>query len=343
MKIKKHKNGVYYAHIWSESGDTAISLRTKDLTEAKLLAKTANYEELEHAAKARLLTAEAFARISSGGRITNEKALGLMLDWMRRVGTSPITRERYETYCRKFFNENSLMKRSPVSITADMCDAFVNTSDDVKYATRRARHAALQTYFQVLLAKGLVVGNPSAEVRVHRHTLTHEQKETEKKPPFTNAELKQLKAVEDPFWKAGAVLGDTYGLRISDVAQLEWAVFAKPGKVIVWTDKRDRRIELELTPEVERLMASLPKSDTRWVFPEWAEVSRDPKGRSKTSTYFKRLLTKLGIEGKSFHSFRAGFATRHHAEGTPIDDIREKMGHVHAETTKGYIHSETAH
>ena len=72
MKIKANAKGVYYARL---TGSNPINLKTKNLTEAKRLAKEAKLEEIEFAAKANLLTAEAVQRLSAGGKVTGTSAL----------------------------------------------------------------------------------------------------------------------------------------------------------------------------------------------------------------------------------------------------------------------------
>ena len=141
-----------------------------------------------------------------------------------------------------------------------------------------------------------------------------------------------------------------YGLRLSDIAKLEWASFDKPGRIIVWTDKHDRRIELPLHPETLGLIGSGlaalaalrdgPHNHGRWVFPDQAAIASDPSDRAKLSVYFSRQLKRLGIHGKSFHSLRHTFATRRAKLGDTIDEIRLKMGHVSTATTGGYVHAE---
>ena len=66
-----------------------------------------------------------------------------------------------------------------------------------------------------------------------------------------------MSKLESPFWRAACHLSLEYGLRLSDIAKLEWVSFLKPGKLIVWTDKHDRRIELPLHPDTMRLHQSL--------------------------------------------------------------------------------------
>lgn len=340
MKIKKHNNGLYYAHFRSERGPQELNLKTRNLGEAKQLAKDAKIEALEYAAKIRALTAETVVRITSGGKLTCREAMQQWSEWTNTVGLTPGTRARYETYISSFLDRTKLWDRPPTELTVKRLDAFVNpTDEDIKGTTRSNRLNSLQSFFLVLTSRGYVIGDPSREVRVKFHQLTFEQKEPERHKPFSADELVKLRKLNDPFWKVAAVLGETFGLRISDVAQLEWASFAKRGKIIVWTDKHDRRVEFDLPKDVELAIANVDKTDARYVFPEQAATARNTKLRSKLSTYFARVLQREGIEGKSFHSFRHTFATEHKKLGESIDEIRLKLGHALPSTTAGYIHA----
>lgn len=340
MKIKKHKNGSYYAHIRGEHGTQEINLKTKNLDEAKQLAAEAKIEELEFAARARALTAETVVRITTGGKLSCRDALEAWRGWAATSRLSPSSIARYDTYIGAFLERGKWWDKPPSSIRATDLDRFVNPEDSaVKASTRANRLCALQSFFNLLSARGLVIGDPSREVGVKMHLLSFEQKETERFKPFTDGELDRVRKIKDPFWNVAVRLGETFGLRISDAAQLEWASFARPGRIVVWTDKHDRRIEMPLPVDVERAVAAVERTDRRYVFPEQAEIARDPKRRSQLSTYFARILTREGITGKSFHSFRHTFATVHRNQGESVDEIRLKLGHAVASTTENYIHS----
>jgi hypothetical protein len=40
------------------------------------------------------------------------------------------------------------------------------------------------------------------------------------------------------------------GLRLGDICALEWACLKEPGKVVVWTDKRDTRVDLPVDDDL---------------------------------------------------------------------------------------------
>lgn len=337
MKIKLHENGNYYAHI---IGAPPVNLKTSNKREAARLAKAAKLDEIEFASKAELLTAEVVSRLSAKAKVTCETALVEWERWAVTVGLSPKYVHDAKGYLNLMFREFGLEKKSPGIITEGQVDAFVNPPGGQSFSTSGVRHAVAKSFFRLCIARGFVVRNPAELVRIKRHKMTHAQKEPKVREAFTEAEVKKLlNQLDDPFWKACVWLGSEVGLRLGDVAKLEWETFQKKNKIVVWTDKRDRRIEMPISAELYQFLKSMPKEHDRFVFPEQAAIHEDMNRRSRLSVYFTRVLAKHDIEGKSAHSLRHTFATRHAAAGTPVDEIREKMGHVSEETTRGYIHT----
>lgn len=341
MKIKKFRPGVYYAHIKTERGPQKVRILANTEPEARAIAKDAKLEEMERAAQVKALTAETFMRIMAGGKTTCDETVDVWRTWAETVNLVPNTRERYETYIRAFLNEQKLGGKPPTAIKFDHLNAFINPENSpIKKATRINRKNALHSWFLVLISRGMIVGNPLAEVRINMNRMDHTQKESKVRSPFTNSELAKLSQISDPFWRAAVTLSLHTGLRLTDICQLEWSCFARPGKIIVWTDKRDVRVELPLTHEIEGALQCIERAHAKYVFPEQRETVLNPRLRSKLSLYFGRELAKLGIEGKSFHCLRHTYATNQSKQpGETVDSIRLRLGHSLATTTAGYIHS----
>jgi len=339
MKIKAHKNGVYYAHIWTAMGSRSISLKTSVKSEALANAKAAKIADLESAAKVNALTAETVTRILTGRKQTGSDAHLAWREWANVVGLTHNTVARYDVYIQRFLRDSGFISKSLSGCKDSHVDAFVNPVDAIVANTRRNRLCAMQSFFAVAVAKGFVAGNPAAIVDVKMGGLTFAQKEPKVVVPFTAAELKTLRTIDDPFWKTFVLLGENFGLRVSDVAQLERASIEKPGVLVVYTDKRDRRIEMPISPEVLNHLRSLPKTDSTYFFPEQRATAIDTALRSKLSLYFGRVIHRLGIEGKNTHNLRHTFATKRAGLGDTVDEIRLKLGHESVETTKGYVHA----
>jgi integrase len=339
VKIKQHSNGIYYAHVWTSSGVRSISLKTRNKMEAAANAKAAKIADLESAAKVNALTAETVSRILVGRKQTGSDAFTAWKDWAQLVGLTRNTQARYSTYIARFLRDSGFITKSLAGAKDTDVDAFVNPVDAIVANTRRNRLCAIQSFFAVALAKGFVAFNPTAALRVKMDGLTFAQKEAKVRVPFTDDEVAILRTIEDPFWKTFVLLGENFGLRVGDVAQLERASIAKPGVLVIYTDKRDRRIEMPMSPEVRNHLESLPVTDKTYFFPEQREIAIDTALRSKLSTYFGRVVQRLGIEGKNTHCLRHSFATKRAGLGDTVDEIRMKLGHESEVTTAGYIHT----
>lgn len=340
MKIKASQSGVYYAHVWTQSGPRRISLKTRSKADAAKNAKEAKIAELESAAKVNALTAETVTRILSGRRLTGKEAYQAWSEWAGVVGLTPNTQVRYGTYIQRFLRDSGFEDRPVASIQDTDIDRFVNPGAQhrIVVATRRNRLCALQSFFAVALSKGFTAANPAALVKIKFAGLSFQQKEGKTREPFTEAEMQKLRSLEDPFQRTLVLLGEHYGLRLSDVAQLERAALGRD-TITVWTDKRDKRLRLPLVPEVRDHLHSLPVTDPVYFFPKEREIAIDTALRSKLSLYFGRAVQRLGIDGKSAHCLRHTFATRRAGLGESIDEIREKLGHSSAATTAGYVHA----
>jgi integrase len=200
--------------------------------------------------------------------------------------------------------------------------------------------------------------------------MSHEQKEQAEKAPFTDEEVKQiLSALRHDwtlaqsgkhelfhhaptvlFWLVAVKVAQETGLRLSDIAQLEWRCFGEADKLVVWTEKTNKRMEHKISESLQNLIGEVPVNDPEYVFPEQRAIIRDVAKRSLLSVQFKRLLERLGIEGKSFHSMRHYKATHAFAK-LDKDDLAKKLaaslsmsqiaallGHSDKKTTKTYLH-----
>jgi integrase len=181
--------------------------------------------------------------------------------------------------------------------------------------------------------------------------LSHEQKEKKKVVPFTKKEYdKIMKEAVDcfrndavgEFWKVACSMSYWLGLRLGDIINFEWSSI-KGSKIIVWTEKKDSRVELPFNHEltggdiIAKCFAGVPIDDDKYMFSrEYRDKINNPKKRHYFSQQFKELMNRLEIEGKSFHCFRHAFATRH--KNLPIEEVAKMLGHKSTKTTKGYTH-----
>jgi len=218
--------------------------------------------------------------------------------------------------------------------------------------------------------------------------LSHDQKEPAERQPFTPDELdritshlnSELRAIEQDmarveqageytvsgkagklatlggkrselfFWLFAVRCSVQTGLRLSDVASLEWRCFGEAGKIVVWMDKTNRRIEHKLSAELETLVTQIPVTSPIYLFPEQHQIISDVKRRSLLSVQFKRICERIGIFGKSFHCIRHTAASEKYreidkddlakrlAENLSMSQIKQLLGHSSVSTSKSYVH-----
>lgn len=169
--------------------------------------------------------------------------------------------------------------------------------------------------------------------------LTHDQKEPQVRVPFSEEEIDRIltEVCASTWWKFAVIYGRDTGLRLGDIATIEWSCFKEDGLCTVWTDKKDRRVSLPMTGRMQGALLFLPKSE-RYVFPDRASIANDPERRSNLSTEFGRICKQAGIIGKSFHCLRHTYVTEALKNNVPIEHISRAVGHTTEEMTRRYAH-----
>ncbi len=373
MTLTKKPSGIYHASFRTADGRTrTITTRTKDKAEAKKIVATSKLKELEHIAKADRLTHEAIVRLTAGRKLTVQKALGQWRLHLETNSNSPRTAKNYVDSVAAWMRDSKTADRPTTAIIESDIDQWLNDPESKsKVATRRWMRAGLNQFFIYCAAHNWVLRNPVTTVKIRYNVLTHEQKETTVRECFTEAELRQLltglmadaarvdaeiaRLTEaeahantlEPhyyrsrrliFWAFAVQISWEIGLRLGDIAQLEWASFMYPGKATVHTDKSNRRVQVPISARVSDALCTIPVLDARYLFPEECKTALDPVKRAALSVEFGRLLKRHGIKGKSFHCLRHAAISRWAKAGTSLEQIAKDVGHGSTQTTQGYIH-----
>lgn len=325
--------------------------------------------------------------LHGGKKTTFKKATDEWLDQAERFHKiKPSTLQNYLLYLRKWWREHALEDEHPCTFTAEMAYKIVNPKDNTSAGTRKFSYSLLNQFCKWLLAAGYTRCNPCEQIGGVDYTLlSHAQKEPRKKVPFTDEEIARLKlyiitemgmindslianqpSMDSPetyhhaiairqqlaeleFWMIAVTVARYAGLRLGDIATLEWASLAKPGVLICHTAKRDVRVEVPVGNELSAMFTVLgiPYPDERYCFPSQARTHLSPLLRARLPTAFRQLLKRAGISNRSFHCTRSAFeidaVQRFIAAGKTEDEAvalaAALCGHTPEVARRYYLHS----
>lgn len=333
------------------------------------MVEQARIEEIETACRMGVMNKVAINLAMTGEKKNVGQLIGDFLDWRRTVRNSRNTIATCEFTLRAFARKTNTTESMPQELNEEHVNQYVNDDGKSRASTRKIRLSHLSSFFKWLAAKGFVNGNPAALVPVDLSALTLSQKEPKAKLAFADNEVvKILDKQLDPFWRYAVLVGRYAGLRLGDIAQMEWRSwnmdFEAIGRVppatglTVWTEKRDKRINLELASMGTVGSARLRRAhEVAWseipfatddrpfteklIWPRQAAIARNPRKRSLLSHQFAGICRDAGIEGKTFHSLRRSFVTDARRKGIPMEHIAAQVGHSSVKTTETYVANAT--
>ena len=340
MKLRKRKDGIWSVTYKTEHGNRTTTTGCPNYADALEVVKKSKIPELEKAAAVSRLSAQAVSQIISGEKVTVPDAASRWTKWLGDVGRSERTIDNYNTFIQAWIRDCKLEKMFPSEIQEEHIDTWVNDPRiSSKAGSRQVMLSTVTSFMEYCVAKGFAFNNPASLVRVKFHKLKHEQKEPREKGIFSDEDVAKLMANAPEFWKAAIGISRWTGLRLGDICNLEWSCFNKPGKMVVWTDKRDRRVELEIPQQLADVLALVPIKDPHYLFPSAREILLDARRRSNLSVNFRRICQRLGIKGRTFHELRHTYVTDCVKRGIPMPHISRAVGHTSTSTTEGYNHA----
>lgn len=389
MKLKK-VDGVYHAQFRTATGARRmISTKQTDREQAIAVVKLAGIAEMERAAIAGKLSREVVGRILTGKRMTLLKAVTPFREWMKSRGRSPKTVAENTITLMAWIREMKIGSLPPTAVTETHIASWINDPNKERgQGSRKIGLGHIHTFFAFCCSNGWVAADPSQAIGIDYSVLSHEQKEPAQRQPFTPDELERLtvhlkselrdvgkvmayvelsddysdsgrpiklaklggKHAELLFWLFAVRCSSQTGLRLGDIASLEWRCFGEPGKLVVWMDKTNQRIEHVLSPELETMVTQVPFSSPTHLFPDQHQIISDVHRRSLLSIQFKRICERIGIKGKSYHCTRHAAASEKYrsidrdglakklAETLSMSQIKQLLGHSNAKSAKIYVH-----
>lgn len=370
MTLVQNEQGYWEARFRDQNNRRrSLSLKTRDQSEAKRLADEARIEKIEAAASIGLLTKSAIQSMMGIKTAKVSSAVQEWKFWMKNHARSAIYIHNAAitvlSWCREMFNGIDCHLDS---VEEHHISAWINdTSSTNTAASRWVKLSHLRSFFEFTGAKGWSRGNPAKLVEVDMGILSHEQKEQREHPAFSDEQLVLLlKETEHTsyFWWSAIVLSRFTGLRLGDVASLEWASLSEPGWLVVWTRKRDKRVKvpvsldtakqwclerkIEWSEPIEKYfgvaMSSLQgtinqlrREHESFVFPYQNSINTMPQYSAVLSSEFRKIILKVGLSGYSFHGLRRSYCTELNRLNLPIEHIANAVGHSNTSTTQRYI------
>lgn len=329
---------MYYVSFYTEHGNKSISTGSKVKKEAELYCREAKIADLEKVAKVTTLQNSVISQIVAGRNVSVKDSFNEWLEWMD-VSTAKRTADNSRIVVNEWAGKGKLWSKPINSIKQKQVHKFINREGDDKGTTRRVELSAIRSFFKFCCIKGFCQIDQSQLVRVDMDSLSHKQKEKKKIGVFNDSQIKLILNNTEGFWHIATAIGRYTGLRLGDVAQLEWDCFNEKNRITVWTDKRDKRVSLPLKPAaLANALDQIDPVSKKYCFPEQRITVLDVKKRSKLSVQFKRILDGLEIPGLSFHCLRHTYATVCKNKGIPMPHISESLGHSSVVTTETYIH-----
>ena len=323
------------------------STGTSDRREAESI--LGDFEALAVAKKRNRLTRELYESLSgsTAPKITLKGAVGR---WLKECQATSAT-STLRSYTAIAGDLASLLKAdgkkplladvSAAEVKMFLADKMTRTSA----ATANYARKVLRVFFRWAVGEGLILVNPltGAGFKV--------RKPSKKRRPFTIAELGDLlRVAPDPFWKYMVLAGFYSGLRLGDLATMQWRSVDLEADILkVRTGKTDTEVAVPIHLALKAVLVAR-KADCGAVkpdghlWPEAADLYRR-RGAAVLSGCFRRgLLVPTGLADPisrkggtrggareasevSLHSLRHSFVTFLKAGGGSQSAAKALAGH----------------
>ncbi len=344
FRIRKTRDGYYAVGIPSPKGRLRwISTGEVDRSRARRLCEEGSIDRIVMLARAGTLTAKAI-QIATVGRLLSCREVSDAWRTELEASVSAGTARTYSNQVARFVGSIVAAQKNFQSVTRDDLDAFVN-SPEVKLNTRRLRLHALTSVYDYAHNHGISVGNLARTIKVRYNDLPYAMQAATVRVPFTHNEYSLLSqpGILPDFWRRAAILSYWTGMRLSDVVHLQ-IDHISDAHLKFFTHKRLHHLLVPLNhPMIGAgdLLAVLAELKAKPADPPFcfAEHIDYAERQARFSTEFGRCLAKLGISGKSFHSFRHACISRFASGGMSLREIGGLVGHDDTLVTRRYVHA----
>jgi len=244
----------------------------------------------------------------------------------------------------QFGKSKNFMDKPIASIKDEDIYKYLNLDDGTSLSMRALRKSTLSQLWNFAQIKMYVMVNPFMFIKIDKSKLTHDQKTPTERGVFLTKEVNKIIKHAPYFFRQATAISYWTGLRLGDIASLEWSSIKDRNRMVVWTIKRDKLVSIDTNSKyfgsgiLKTVLSEIDVEDEIYCFPEWHKVITNPKTRSKPSVYFSRLCDRLRIYDRTFHCLRHTCITRLEKQGLDLEKIGKVVGHSNTKTTEGYIH-----
>jgi integrase len=321
---------------------------------------------------------EALEKLAGEKRLTESHCRKVIAQMYERTTGEPLhfhtAREWLTEWIESKKNETEL--RAYLKYKQIVNEFLTHIGKKADHLLREITQADIRSWRDALKRKGLAAPTVNHAIKILRmpfnaaHDVGHveinptknavrplrDQARNGEKDVFTPEQITELiKAAPSEDWKGAILCGYYTGLRLRDVADLEWsAVDLGRCTITVTTRKTLRTVTVPIHPQfrswLEKQTRGIGKAP---VFPTLAGKSGG--GKSGLSMAFKRIMERAKIKGRllreangagrsqsslSFHSLRHSFNSAMANAGV-ASEVRQKLtGHSRAKMNAQYTHHE---
>lgn len=233
------------------------------------------------------------------------------------------------------------------------------TAAELSPSTANTDLKILRIAFAQAVSDGLRIDHPGKAVKILK---IRKEADAPERRPFTSDEIKRVLAVAKGEWRGIILTGAYTGLRLGDIASLQWkAVDLPQRRISLWTGKTGRWVIIPIAPDLLTWLQEHHKraaTGAACVYPKASLIKVDSNGESRRlSAQFHALLVKAGLTAKrskkntgrghsvqrtvselSFHCFRHTATSWLKKAGGIESVVRDIIGHESELISRGYTH-----
>lgn len=230
----------------------------------------------------------------------------------------------------------------------ESCKARLREFIEVRRSTGAKDSSVQKDFFRIRAFHRAIVDDVPNDVAEMMERFKRSPYKTE---TFTHDEWETIKGYIAREWLHPSIVGYHTGLRLGDVLCLRWdqidmerlMITVKPHK----TQKMGTVASVPIVQngELHKMLLELKRYQAgEFLFPRWREeyVNKGPTNFGPSES-FKNAVRKIGIKGKTFHTFRRTFITNVLSSGTSTLIAKSLVGIKSSATLEHYAAPGTDH